>query len=200
MSEKQCQCEAAEHWRKKWQENEAELALIKCADSVGVNADEAMKRWLKTFGFKVFCELKQGPIWYTLLLLQEGDISRGKAAETIAELLVGNDPDLPGVVSKTFDEDEFPSETVAKLRAREEKLRRALDGVMIGGNHLASMLLSWLGASEDKFPPFTTDPKDAQKIIEDPNIYDGWVCWRAIMLARAALAETAEAGRGGGNA
>lgn len=172
MSEKQCQCEAAEHWRKKWQENEAELALIKCADSVGVNADEAMKRWLKTFGFKVFCELKQGPIWYTLLLLQEGDISRGKAAETIAELLVGNDPDLPGVVSKTFDEDEFPSETVAKLRAREEKLRRALEEAMC-----------WLPHGDRKTPEQRGAKCDTAQDVEQ--------------MINSALAETAEAGKGG---
>lgn len=63
----------------------------------------------------------------------------------------------------------------------------ALESVMIGGNHLASMLLNWLGAGEEKFPPSTSTLDEARKAIDDTNLYDGWVCWRAIMLARAAL-------------
>lgn len=94
-----------------------ELSLVKCGEPNHPDRAYAMKSWLKTFGFRVFCELKHGDVGIVLSLLQEGDISRGKAAEAIVELLAGNKPPLPALNGNTFGEDDFPSETVAKLRA-----------------------------------------------------------------------------------
>ena len=162
--------DAAEHWRMRWQESERELALIKRAEPASDDAAEAMKEWLKTFGFKVFCELKHGDIGFVLSLLQEGDISRGKAAEAIAELLVGSEPQLPKLQGNTFGEDDFPSGTVAKLRAREERLRKALERC--------------------KYP----------RIRHDADAEVGLFHCSTDCLAcqiNAALAETAEAGKGG---
>lgn len=94
-----------------------ELSLVKCGEPNHPDRAYAVKSWLKTFGFKVYAELKHGDVGFVLSLLQEGDISRGKAAEAIAELLVGGKPPLPALIGNTFGEDDFPSETVTKLRA-----------------------------------------------------------------------------------
>lgn len=94
-----------------------ELSIVKRGDPNHPDRAYATKTWLETFGFRVFCALKHGKVGFVLSLLQEGDISRGKAAEAIAELLVGNEPILPKLQGNTFGEDDFPSETVANLRA-----------------------------------------------------------------------------------
>ncbi len=77
-------------------------------------------------------------------------------------------------------------------KARVRVLEEALGSVMIGGNHLASALIHWLGAGSDTFPPFETDINVAQGIIKDTLYWDAWVCWRTIMHARAALSAPAE--------
>ena len=97
-----------------------ELALVRCGEPNHPDRAYAMKEWLKTFGHKVYCELKHGDVGFVLLLLQEGEISRGKAAEAIAELLVGNKPLLPTFDGGTFAGDETPSKVVAALKQRAE--------------------------------------------------------------------------------
>ncbi len=56
--------------------------------------------------------------------------------------------------------------------------------LMTGGNHLASALIGWLGATEKKFPPYKTSHEAARLIIVDLNKYDAWCCWKAIMEFR----------------
>jgi len=105
----------------------AELSLVKGGEPNHPDRAYAMKGWLKTFGFKVFCELKHNEVGFVLSLLQCGDISRGKAAEAIAELLVGNEPPLPQLVDDVFGEDDLPREVVNTLRAALRETREALE-------------------------------------------------------------------------
>ena len=93
-----------------------ELSLIKIGEPNHPDRAYATKGWFKTFGFAVYAELRHGPIGAVLTLLQSGDISRGKAAEAIAELLVGGNPVLPPYIDDTFGDDDIPREVVAKLR------------------------------------------------------------------------------------
>lgn len=65
---------------------------------------------------------------------------------------------------------------------------RAIDRIMIGGNHLASALIHLLGASENTFPPYGTPYEKSRDIIGDPIKYDLWVAWNSIMLSRDAEA------------
>jgi hypothetical protein len=66
-------------------------------------------------------------------------------------------------------------------------LEKVLRDVMVGGNHLASALVGWLGAGEDEFPLFSTTYEEAQKVVTDPLVFDAWVCWKTIMEAREAV-------------
>lgn len=103
-----------------------ELALVKCGEPNHPDRAYAMKGWLKTFGFKVYRELKQGDVGFVLSLLQSGEITRSRAAEAIAELLTGAEPLLPQFEGDVFAEDEMPRETVARLREAVRELREAL--------------------------------------------------------------------------
>lgn len=71
--------------------------------------------------------------------------------------------------------------------ARADALAAALELCMVGGNHIASALISALGAG------FTDDIVSADQALEvlwgrradtDDMLYDVWMCWRAIMDAR----------------
>jgi len=104
---------------------QAELHLVKCGEPNHPDRAYAMKGWLRTFGFNVYVTLKHGDVGHVLALLQDGDISRSKAAEAIAELLVGNEPALPESDGDTFGEDEMPREVVAALRSRVAELEAA---------------------------------------------------------------------------
>lgn len=65
----------------------------------------------------------------------------------------------------------------------------ALESVMVGGNHLASILLDKVGPDfAERFPP-DMEPQDALRILCATTEYNVWSCWREIMLARAALAK-----------
>lgn len=74
-----------------------------------------------------------------------------------------------------------------RWESRAGQLAAAIDHVMIGGNHLASALIQWLGAGESTFPPYSTPHDKAGEIIADVNQYDAWVCWKSIMEARDGL-------------
>ena len=63
-------------------------------------------------------------------------------------------------------------------------IRAALDGIMIGGNHLANVLVGMLGGGFAKDYPIELD---AINDFVPREAYDIWVCWRAIMLSRKAL-------------
>ena len=72
---------------------------------------------------------------------------------------------------------------------RISELEAAIDRMLTGGNHLASALISWLGAGAG-FPAYTVSFESAREVLKDPNMYDAWVCWRTIMQERDALGET----------
>jgi hypothetical protein len=67
-----------------------------------------------------------------------------------------------------------------RLTAEVERLRAALETVMIGGNHLVSMI----GATH---PQTGSHYEAALQFYGPGHKYDAWCCWNAIMLARAAL-------------
>ena len=71
---------------------------------------------------------------------------------------------------------------VAELEANLAKAVKSLDGVMIGGNHLAV----WL---PDDHPTADVEPLAALEQIGAGVTFDVWCCWRSIMQARATLAE-----------
>ncbi len=58
-----------------------------------------------------------------------------------------------------------------------EAVVRAMDDVLIGGNHLAGIL----GAGH---LPHTVDAVDALEYYGAGDAYDIWCCWRAIMNLR----------------
>lgn len=64
-------------------------------------------------------------------------------------------------------------------RAKVDALRRALDSVLVGGNHLALLI----GAAH---PPYTATCEDALRHYGAGDTYEIWCCWRAIMHARDA--------------
>jgi hypothetical protein len=70
------------------------------------------------------------------------------------------------------------------------ELREAWDRVMVGGNHLANVLIAKLGPYfPSKWPP-EMHPEEAIRTLCATVEYDVWCCWRAIMLSRQALAST----------
>jgi len=82
-----------------------------------------------------------------------------------------------------------PREANANLIAASPDLYDALDQVMTGGNHLASILVNRVGADfAERFPP-EMEPEDALRTLCATDQYDVWCCWREIMLARPALAK-----------
>lgn len=84
---------------------------------------EETKDWLKSDGFRIYCELKHGPIGEVLAMLADGTISRSRAAEAIGELMTGMEPRLPENRLSEFGEDELPGETVRGLRQEVRRLR-----------------------------------------------------------------------------
>lgn len=94
-------------------------------DDARAVADEAVNRSLKAWqsspAYETFVTLKHGAVGHILRMLQGGQISRGRAAETLAELAHGISPDrvrMPEPVSPLFDEDETPAETCQRLKER----------------------------------------------------------------------------------
>ena len=81
------------------------------------------------------------------------------------------------------------TEAYRDLEAKLEKAVEALDGVMVGGNHLAV----WLS---DDHPPAEVEPLAALEKIGAGVSFDVWCCWRSIMLARTTLAELKGEDRG----
>lgn len=72
---------------------------------------------------------------------------------------------------------------------RLERYQTALKSMLIGGNHLANVLIGRLGPGFAKeFPP-TREPDEALRLMGAGDDYEVWCCWRAIMLARNGLPE-----------
>lgn len=103
-----------------------ELALVKRGVDRKDDIQGAVTDWLHSFGFSVYVELRHGPIGEVLSMLADGVISRSKAAEAIAELMVGGTPRLPDDRLSEFGEDEMPGEVVRKLREERDALAAAL--------------------------------------------------------------------------
>ena len=71
---------------------------------------------------------------------------------------------------------------VGQLSEELERLRAALRAVMVGGNHLATII----GATH---PLAGTHFEGALEFYGTGHQYDAWCCWNAIMEARAVLEE-----------
>lgn len=69
----------------------------------------------------------------------------------------------------------------ASLRAEVARLREALRSVLIGGNHLATII--------GDHPPHTASHDEALEHYGAGDAYEAWCCWRAIMNARSALSQ-----------
>ena len=74
------------------------------------------------------------------------------------------------------------ADEITRLRAENERLRAALESVMIGGNSLAQIIRA-------DHPPHGTPYGEALTHYGGGVKYEAWCCWNAIMLARAALVE-----------
>ena len=74
------------------------------------------------------------------------------------------------------------ADEIERLRARIAALEGALEGVMVGGNHLVSII----GVDH---PLYIAAPDYALAHYGAGEKYDAWCCWHAIMHARAALAQ-----------
>jgi len=87
-------------------------------------------------------------------------------------------PTMEAVHTKTLEWE--AADIITRLTAENEKLRAALETVMIGGNHLVSII----GATH---PQTGSHYEAALQFYSPGHKYDAWCCWNAIMLARAAL-------------
>jgi hypothetical protein len=72
--------------------------------------------------------------------------------------------------------------TITRLTAENERLRAALGSVMVGGNHLATII----GATH---PQTGSHYEAALQFYGPGNQYEAWCCWNAIMQARALTQE-----------
>lgn len=113
----------------------------------------------------------------------------------------------PGEVRYRVSRAPWPCEN-ARLRERVAALTGALDRCMIGGNHIASALISALGPDFNEIPSFDAALERlwGTRADTDDMVYEAWMCWRAIMDARtlaggpdwktgAALAQADDGGR-----
>jgi hypothetical protein len=89
----------------------------------------SQRNWTDSPAFETFCTLKHGPFGRALAALQEGMISRGRAAEILAEIAHGaTEIRLPvGTPQEpTLGDDESPVDALAKQQAEIERLRKLL--------------------------------------------------------------------------
>lgn len=92
-------------------------------------AQEWKRNWLKSPVFQTFVDLKHGIVGDVLCALQEGEISRSKAAECLAEIAHGaTEVRLPRYRGY-FAEDETPVEKCERLEAINKQLVEALEGI-----------------------------------------------------------------------
>lgn len=111
--------------------------------------------------------------------------ARAEAAEAEVQRLTYNGihtchaecPRLPCVQRREI---EALTARAEAAEARNKVLEEALDGVMIGGNHLALLI----GADH---PAYGTDHYAALEHYGAGDHYEAWCAWDAIMLARQAL-------------
>lgn len=113
------------------------------------------------------------------LIDEDRDGDGGMAWDVIGEantaLIVAIRNALPEIIASLRNADALDA-----AQRENEKLRSALDGVMVGGNHLALLI----GADH---PPYTAKPDEALAHYGACDAYEAWCCWRSIMRARAIL-------------
>ena len=102
-----------------------------------------------------------------------------EAAAEITRLTAEGDALASDELDEILDE---KNALIDRLTAENEKLRVALETVMIGGNHLVSII----GATH---PQTGSHYEAALQFYGPGHKYDAWCCWNAIMEARAALEE-----------
>lgn len=106
----------------------------------------------------VECNVRGGPMWV--------ECPQCEATGPLAE--------MPNTAAAVWNR------RVARTQTAEiETLRAALGECLIGGNHLATHLLS-------EHPPYTASCDDALEYYGAGWRYDVWCCWRALMRAREA--------------
>jgi hypothetical protein len=105
-------------------ELERELAEARARLAFAVRRETQV--WLDSPAFQTFVDLKHGIVGDVLCALQEGEISRGKAAECLAEIAHGaTEVRLPRYRGY-FAEDETPVEKCERLEAINAQLVEAL--------------------------------------------------------------------------
>jgi hypothetical protein len=67
---------------------------------------------------------------------------------------------------------------------RTQKLVDALNRCMIGGNHIANILIGTLGGGFADEYPFDASHEDVLWKLGAGDTYEAWCCWAAIMKAR----------------
>jgi hypothetical protein len=78
-------------------------------------------------------------------------------------------------------------EEIDYLLQQRDRLLAALNLTMLGGNHLANVLIGRLGGGfAAQYPP-DLDHEIALRKLGATDEYDVWCCWAAIMTARAAV-------------
>jgi hypothetical protein len=103
---------------------ERELAEAKASFSESLKRE--MRQWLDSPAFKTFVDLKYGIVGDVLASLQDGEISRGRAAECLAEIAHGAAEVRIPKSQGFFGEDEFPIERVKQAESECDTLKRDL--------------------------------------------------------------------------
>lgn len=87
------------------------------------------------------------------------------------------------LVKEAFVSDVPTTERENELKNENAQLKAALQSVMIGGNHLASIL------GPDDHLEHTASYENALKHYGAGDKYEVWCCWKSIMDARDAVGE-----------
>ena len=66
------------------------------------------------------------------------------------------------------------------------EVERAYENLLTGGNHLASVLVTRLGAGREHFPAYTEDVDATLKRLPSTELRDLWLCWAMLMRYRDA--------------
>ena len=121
----------------------------------------------------------------TIAWMMGAEDARDKIEELEAELNLMKTSGIAEVAVRNPSVMEYMKHWEGRAEAAEAKLAKAveaLEGCMIGGNHL----VTWL---PENHLPADTDPLAALVRHGAGVSHDIWCCWRSIMQARAALAE-----------
>ncbi len=123
---------------------EARIAELKAdnwnkSKTIARLSKESMQNWFNSPAFPTYCQLKEGVAGKVLWLLQNGQITRSKAAEVLAESFHGADPSdaLPEIEYHVLPDDVIPAQayeelldaraTITTLQAELAALRKATE-------------------------------------------------------------------------